>query len=105
MKRGAFCLALFSWSICGAESTSVKAPVAVYVRFEHQPPESSTDVLQRELHEILSPVGFNFEWRSATDAGNEVWAALAVINFKGHCDAGDLVRADHFAGGALGWTH
>lgn len=104
MKRGAFCLALFSWSICGAEDASAQAPVGLYVRFEHQPPDSATEILQRELHAILSPVGFNFEWRSADETSNEVWAELSFVTFKGFCDASD-VRSEHFAGGALGWTH
>jgi hypothetical protein len=105
MKRGAFCLALFGWPMSGADGTPAKAPVALYARFEHEPPGSATEVLQRELRAILSPVGFNFEWRSANDADNEVWADLAVATFKGHCDARDLVRGNRFAGGALGWTH
>lgn len=104
MKRVAFCLALFSWSICGAEDAAAQAPVALYVRFELQPRDSATDILQRELHAILSPVGFEFEWRSVDDSSNEVWAELAFITFKGRCDVRDL-RAYHFPGGALGWTH
>ncbi len=84
---------------------SAKAPVALYAQFEHQPSDPATGMLQRELHAILAPVGFNFEWRSSADAGSEVWAALAVVTFKGHCDARDLAHASHFAGGALGWTH
>jgi hypothetical protein len=104
MKRGAFCLALFGWPMYGAEDVSAKAPVALYVKFDRQPPDSATYILQRELHAILAPVGFDFEWRP-TDDRNEVWAALAVVTFKGHCDARDLVRANRFAGGALGWTH
>ena len=105
MRRSALCLALFSWRVFGAEGPPAKAPVALYVQFEHQPPDSATDMLQRELHAILAPVGFDFEWRSANDGGNEVWAALAVVKFKGHCDAGDLNPVENFAGGALGWTH
>jgi len=105
MKRGAFCLALFGWPMSGAADAATKAPVAVYARFEHQPPGSASELLRRELRAILSPAGFEFEWRSATDPSNETWAALAVVQFKGHCDARDLARAVHFAGGALGWTH
>lgn len=105
MKRGAFCLAMFGWPMCGAEYPSANAPVALYARFEQQPPAGATETLQRELHTILAPVGFDFEWRYANDTSNEVWADLAVVTFKGHCAAGDLVHGERFAGGALGWTH
>jgi hypothetical protein len=105
MKRGVFCLALLGWQMSGAEAIFERAPIALYVKFERQPSDSATGILQRELHTILSPLGFEFAWRSAANAGSEVWAALAVVNFKGHCDGGDLVREDRFAGGALGWTH
>jgi hypothetical protein len=105
MKRGAFCLALFTCPMCGADDLPAKAPVALYVHFERQPSGVATETLQRELHAILSPAGIDFAWRSADDSSNEVWADLAVLTFKGHCASGDVVRAQHFAGGALGWTH
>jgi hypothetical protein len=105
MKRGVFCLALFGWPMCGAETSLDKAPVALYVRFEHQPPADATETLQRELRSILSPAGFDFEWRSVDSSANEVWADLAVVTFKGSCAAEGLVRKPRLISGALGWTH
>ncbi|HUI76711.1 MAG TPA: hypothetical protein VLY24_02315 [Bryobacteraceae bacterium] len=105
MKHKAFCLALLGLPICGAERPSPQAPVALYVRFEHQIPDTASETLQRELRAILATVGFDFAWRSADEPTNEVWADLAVITFKGHCAAGDLIRTGRFQGRALGWTH
>jgi hypothetical protein len=61
--------------------------------------------LEEELEDIMTPMGTHFEWRSLETArGNEVSVELAVITFKGRCDAAGLtLRARN--PGALGWTH
>jgi len=105
MKRSALCLALFGWPISAADDPPVQAPVALYVKFESQPPAVAVVTLERELRAILAPVGFDFAWRSVDETTNEVWTELAVVTFKGHCSTDSLARKGQFSGGALGWTH
>ncbi len=57
-----------------------------------------------ELYEIMMPAGLRFDWLSLADAGRHVTPELAVIHFKGECDAQDL-RPEWGYPGALGWTN
>jgi len=90
--------------LSGTRQTTV-APIALYTTFQHEPPEAVVRALQDELESIMRPLGLRFEWHSMSGVtGNVVAVELAVLNFKGRCDAGDLApqRSDP---GALGWTH
>ena len=81
------------------------APVRLYVQFQHEPSDAVLEAIQEELENIMVPSGMGFEWRSlATTMGNEVSVELAVIHFKGSCDASDLAPTDAYPG-PLGWTH
>jgi len=61
--------------------------------------------LRDELESIMSPMGMRFEWHSLSGVrGNEVAVELAVLTFKGRCDAGNLLPRSSTPG-ALGWTH
>jgi len=63
------------------------------------------EALRDEVETIMAPIGLRFEWRDlAQSAGHEVSAELAVVSFKGRCDATGLVLRSKFEG-ALGWTH
>jgi mono/diheme cytochrome c family protein len=63
------------------------------------------DSLRGELTSILSDVGVRFEWKWLADArGDESFAALAVVTFKGRCDLNDLIP-EYVENGPLGWTH
>jgi len=81
------------------------APIRLYVQFQHQPPDAVLEAIQEELENIMVPAGMAFEWRSlAATQGNEVSVELAVIHFKGSCEASDLAPIEGFPG-PLGWTH
>jgi len=63
------------------------------------------EALEEEVEAIMAPSGFQFEWRSLANVkGNEVSAELAVVKFKGKCDASNL-HPHPAQPGALGWTH
>ncbi len=78
--------------------------VALYVQFDQTPPAAVMDSLRTELDSIMTPVGLQFVWRPLADSSAEPTAALAVVSFKGTCNAASLPprRANP---GALGWTH
>src|SRR5690349_20341458 len=81
------------------------APIALYTQFQQEPPQAVTEALRDELESIMAPMGFHFEWRSLSNVqGNEIAVELAVLTFKGRCEASGLLpRATN--PGALGWTH
>jgi len=81
------------------------AAIAVYTQFQHQPPPAVVSSLEKEATEILSPLGLELDWRSLEGVhGNEISQQLAVVKFKGTCDARDLLPSP-FRSGGLGWTH
>ena len=81
------------------------APVALFAQFEHDPSPAVFDAIRREVAEIMSPVGFPFEWKARDNArGDETVAQLAVVTFKGSCSAADL-GFDRNSSGPLGITH
>jgi hypothetical protein len=80
-------------------------PITLYAQFQQEPPAQVLSAIREELKAILDPIGFEFQWRSLSRASaNEVSVELAVLSFKGRCDAGGLLphRGNP---GALGWTH
>lgn len=82
------------------------APVALYTRFEQEPPAGVVEALHDELGSIMAPMGISFEWRSLDRVrGNELSVELAVLTFKGRCDLAGLNPHNETNPGALGWTH
>ena len=82
------------------------APIALYTHFEQAAPQAIVDALHDELEAIMMPMGFTFEWRSLDGVrGNELSVELAVLTFKGSCDAAHLSPRPVHNPGALGWTH
>ncbi len=109
MKLALFlCLALGIVPAYGEEhwqAPSVAAAVFLYTQFEQEPPPAVMDALHHELQTIMTPIGLRFEWRElASPRINEASVELAVVNFKGRCDAADLLGIQNTPG-ALGWTH
>ena len=105
MKLVLFCLlaGVFpGWS----ETRGAKfAPITLYTQFEQAPPGGVLEALQDEVASIMAPIGIRFEWRDlGKTGGHEVSAELAVVTFKGRCDAAGLLTRSKFEG-ALGWTH
>jgi hypothetical protein len=81
------------------------APITLYTQFEQAPPGGVLEALQDEVASIMAPIGIRFEWRDLSKTGgHEVSAELAVVTFKGRCDAAGLLTRSKFEG-ALGWTH
>ena len=80
------------------------AHVALYVQFDQTPPAAVMDSLRSELDSIMDPIGLRFEWRPLADSSPEATAELAVVTFKGRCDATSL-PPHRTNPGALGWTH
>lgn len=104
MKSIAFSLALMSWRALAGDGNSPAAPTGVYVEFEHPSRGGLSSTLQNEVESILSPLGFDVQWRDAEVAGSEAWADLALVKFQGHCDLDGGPYPD-FVPGPLGWTH
>ncbi|MBV8904178.1 MAG: hypothetical protein JOZ22_11140 [Acidobacteriia bacterium] len=78
--------------------------VTLYTAFQQAPPAAVLDAIHNELEAIMLPSGLRFEWYPLSDAGGRVSSQLAVIHFKGQCDAADM-RPEWGYPGALGWTH
>lgn len=80
------------------------APFALYMTFEHEPPQPVARSIKEELTSIMSAVGLTLEWRSWESArGYSSWG-LAVVRFKGRCDLVSLVP-EPVEFGPLGWTY
>ena len=105
MKLALFCLlagVLPGWSDTRGATF---APITLYTQFEHAPPAGVLQALQDEVESIMAPIGLRFEWRDLRQTqGHEVSAELAVVTFKGRCDAVGLTTRSKYEG-ALGWTH
>ncbi len=105
MKLVLFCL--LAGVVPGWNETRVAtfAPITLYTQFQQAPPAGVQQALQEEVEAIMAPIGLRFEWRDlGKTGGHEVFAELAVVTFKGRCDAADLTSRSRFEG-ALGWTH
>jgi hypothetical protein len=77
----------------------------LYFHFQQDPPDAVLESIKEELSNIMVPAGLELEWRALdTTKGKEVSVELAVIHFKGTCDAEDLMPMDGYPG-PLGWTH
>jgi hypothetical protein len=104
LKLALFCLlagVLPAWSETRGATMD---PIALYVKFQHEPAPAVTVALHQELSLIMGPIGLDFEWRDLASAGYEVSTELAVVSFLGHCDTGGMNARSRFEG-ALGWTH
>jgi hypothetical protein len=81
------------------------APITLYTSFAQEPPQAVQEALQKELEQIMAPIGLHFQWRPLAGVrGNEVSVELAVVTFKGRCDVSGL-SGRSVQPGALGWTH
>jgi len=80
------------------------APVTLYMQFQQVPPSLMVQAIQSELAAIMAPTGLQFTWRPLEEAGQQVSSQLAIVHFKGECDAEGLRQESGFPG-PLGWTH
>ncbi len=98
------CLALGVVPAFGGGRDARLAPITLYTQFQQQPTPALMETVEDELDGIMSPMGIHFDWHSLADAGGRVSSQLAVIHFKGECNAENLRPESGFPG-PLGWTH
>jgi hypothetical protein len=80
-------------------------PAALYTEFERQPSTAMMDSIRGETDSIMGRMGIGLEWRELAAArGTEVSAQLAVIRFRGRCEASGI-SPHRPQPGSLGWTH
>ncbi len=105
MKLVLFCLLAGVFPGWSETRGATFAPITLYTQFEQAAPGGVLKALQDEVASIMAPIGIRFEWRDlGKTGGHEVSAELAVVTFKGRCDAAGLLTRSKFEG-ALGWTH
>jgi hypothetical protein len=76
----------------------------LYADFQQEPPEAVRQAIGAELDNILSTVGISVEWRTLRHhPSSEVAPIVAVIRFKGLCDAS--IEPLHTRSAVLGITH
>jgi len=104
MKALSLCLVLAALPAFGGHQETL-APIALYTKFEREPPSAVFDALQNEVNSIMAPSGLRFTWRDLSAArGDAVSVELAVVTFQGRCDVAGLVPHGSDPG-PLGWTH
>jgi len=105
MKSLFLCLALAVLPAIAEQRSANPAPFVLYTQFHQEPPAGVLAAMQDEVASIMEPMGFPVEWRPlAGNNGMEVSVELAVVTFKGRCDA-EGVLAHSATKGPLGWTH
>jgi len=97
-------LALGAWPAFGGGWPAASPSVTLYTAFQQVPPAAVVDAIHNELEQIMLPAGLRFDWHPLSEAGGRVSTQLAVIHFKGECDATDI-RPEWGYPGPLGWTH
>jgi len=98
------CLALGVLPVFGGGRVAHLAPVTLYTQFQNEPPAPVVQAIESELEAIMAPTGLHFSWHPLAEAGSQVSSQLAIIHFKGECDAEGLKSEGGFPG-PLGWTH
>jgi len=91
--------------LAGTRELPSAAPIALYTRFQRPPAARTVQAMQDELQSVMEPLGLDFSWRKLDpEHTGEVVAELAVVTFRGRCDAEGLMPVEATSG-ALGWTH
>jgi hypothetical protein len=72
--------------------TAASAPaIAVFMEFENQPDPVALSAMKKEVGDIMSPSGLQFDWRLMTDRRqDESFADVVVLKFKGLCQSDDV---------------
>ena len=105
MKALFLCQVLAALPAFGGHQETPLAPITLYTQFQQEPPAAVFDALRDEVDSIMAPSGLRFTWRELSAArGDAVTVELAVITFKGRCDAAGLTPHGSDPG-PLGWTH
>jgi cytochrome c553 len=81
------------------------APVVIYTDFENRPPTPIFESLKKEVDSLMAPLKVPLEWRQLPSRELDRPASLlAVVTFKGACDARDALLTGSESG-PLAWTH
>jgi hypothetical protein len=90
---------------CRGADSGLSISAVLYTNFRMEPPPAIMRAIQDELESIISPMGFQIEWRSISEGSRYTDAAkIAVVTFKGRCDV--TANSPTFRrGGVLGLTH
>ena len=105
MKLVAFSLLALAETVFAGDRDAPKAPVGVYLEFEHPSSDAELSLLESEVGSILGPLGFDLRWRGMDAVGREVWVDLALVTFRGHCDLASVPPKFDSAAPTLGETH
>src|SRR5581483_3264356 len=78
--------------IAHGQTSSGKQPISpligVYLDFDHLPEGVPVQVMEHAVENLLKPAGVTLAWRlSNQNLGTEAFSGLAVLKFKGRCDA------------------
>jgi hypothetical protein len=105
MKIPSLALLLAVLPAFGGQPGAQLAPFALYTQFQQEPSASVLQAMRQELASIMAPMGLRFDWRPLSSvSGKDVAVELAVMTFKGRCDAENLLPRSAQSG-RLGWTH
>jgi hypothetical protein len=104
LRRFLLVLVLCVLPAAGGQWQGPSAFIALYTEFTQTPPAAVERAIHKEVEGIMSPAGLRFDWHSLAESNGQVSTQLAVIHFKGRCDADDL-RQEWQHSEALGWTH
>ena len=86
----AACAALLPLSGLAQAPAKPESPrsIGVFMDFESAPGAASVEIMKREVESLLKPSGVSLAWRLVRDNhGNEPFAGLVVLKFKGQCKA------------------
>jgi mono/diheme cytochrome c family protein len=100
-----FCLLLGAIPTAGQSGGGPLAPFILYTRFERPPAATLLNSARAELTVIMGRASFPVEWKPLDMAAGEVSRGLAVMDFKGNCDASGILTEHSAPGGPLGWTY
>jgi hypothetical protein len=73
----------------GSVNNTPKNPtLGIFMEFEAVPGDSSVEVMQREVTDLLKPSGISVNWRmTEQNKGDEPYQRLVVFKFNGNCRA------------------
>ena len=92
MKLVLFCLLAGVFPGRSETRGATFAPITLYTQFQQAPSDDVLEALRDEVEAIMAPIGLRFEWRDLSHAGgHEVSAELAVVSFKGKCEAAGTI--------------
>lgn len=76
-----------------ARGFTPSSPVGVYLEFKELPSKIAVDSMQKEVSDLLRPMGIKIAWRLVSEnRGNETFTQLAVATFTGECSCGNFLH-------------